>query len=127
MTARCEPPESEREKDGPHQIEWLEGVFVLWWNSKNKNWKHGRQRLTPEQLSELEYTYVAPVLTPDEIAAREAAAYKAGQEAMRERAARVAAHAHLVPPDGGSPSEDECEVARNAATYIRALEPEPKP
>lgn len=38
-----------------------------------------------------------------------------------EEAAKVAEWAHMVPPDGGSPTELECEVAREAARQIRAL------
>ena len=42
-------------------------------------------------------------------------------KAMQEAAARVASEAHLIQPDGRSSSEDECEVARNAAACIRAI------
>ncbi len=38
-----------------------------------------------------------------------------------EAAAKVASWAHMVPPDGGSPTEDECRVAERAAAAIRAL------
>lgn len=38
-----------------------------------------------------------------------------------EEAARVAERAHLVPPDGGSPTENERAVAEAAAAAIRAL------
>ena len=37
-----------------------------------------------------------------------------------ERAARIADTAHLVPPDGGSPTEAECNLARDIAAAIRA-------
>lgn len=42
-----------------------------------------------------------------------------------EAAARVAAWAHMVPPDGGSPSEEERQVAECAAAAIRALKAPP--
>lgn len=38
-----------------------------------------------------------------------------------EEAAKVAEWAHMVPPDGGSPTEDERRVADAAAAAIRAL------
>lgn len=38
-----------------------------------------------------------------------------------EEAAKVAEWAHMVPPDGGSPSAAEYEVAKNAAAAIRSL------
>jgi hypothetical protein len=38
-----------------------------------------------------------------------------------EKAARVAEMACLVPPDGGSPTKEECAVALEAAKRIRAL------
>jgi hypothetical protein len=41
--------------------------------------------------------------------------------AALEEAAFLAASACLVPPDGGSPSADECAVADRAAAAIRAL------
>ena len=37
-----------------------------------------------------------------------------------ERCAVIAEWAHMVPPDGGSPSEEEYEVAKNAGASIRA-------
>lgn len=37
-----------------------------------------------------------------------------------EEAALIAEWAHMVPPDGGSPSEAEKQVADNAAAAIRA-------
>lgn len=58
---------------------------------------------------------------------RDADAYQRGKlEGARlalEAAAKVAAWAHMVPPDGGSPSEAEKDVADNAAAAIRALDP----
>lgn len=46
-----------------------------------------------------------------------------GARLALEAAAKVAAWAHMVPPDGGSPSEAEKDVADNAAAAIRALDP----
>jgi hypothetical protein len=45
---------------------------------------------------------------------------RVAKEEEREACARVAAMAHMVPPDGGSPTEDECAVAEAAARHIRA-------
>ena len=53
--------------------------------------------------------------------------WEAGAEAMRKEAAWVAEHAHLVEPDGGSPTEDEAAVASEAARRIRALPLPPPP
>lgn len=39
--------------------------------------------------------------------------------AEREACARVAENACLVPPDGGSPTEDEARMCADAARYIR--------
>lgn len=36
-----------------------------------------------------------------------------------ERAAKLAAWAHMVPPDGGSPTEEESALADRTATAIR--------
>ena len=52
---------------------------------------------------------VAPLIAAD-----------ARREALEE-AAKLASWAHMVPPDGGSPTEDECRVAETAAAGIRAL------
>ena len=38
----------------------------------------------------------------------------------REACAKIAEWGHMVPPDGGSPTEAEYEVARNIAALIRA-------
>lgn len=51
-----------------------------------------------------------------------AAGYGRTDEAM-ERAAKVADTGHLVPPDGGSPSEAEHAVAKHIAAAIRAGKP----
>lgn len=46
------------------------------------------------------------------------------RNAALEEAAQVAAQACLVPPDGGSPTEDEYRVCEAAASYIRSLKGE---
>ena len=46
-------------------------------------------------------------------------------DALRE-AAKVAGWAHMVPPDGGSPTEDEHRVAQAAEAHILALIDTPK-
>lgn len=56
-----------------------------------------------------------------------AALERAVRNAALEEAAKVAADAYLVPPDGGSPTNGEYETARRAAERIRSLiEKEPK-
>lgn len=76
----------------------------------------------PDQMARW-YAYLGPCLTPFEVTARERAAAAASWMAAREACASVAAMAHLVPPDGGSPTKDECAVAEAAAQRIRALQP----
>lgn len=49
------------------------------------------------------------------------AAHKAGRREGIEAAAKVAEWAHMVEPDGGSPTDAEYEVAKIAAQRIRAL------
>lgn len=41
--------------------------------------------------------------------------------AVLDMAAKVASEAHLVPPDGGSPNEDECRTATAARDAILAI------
>jgi hypothetical protein len=55
------------------------------------------------------------------IAARAALATRVAEK-VREEAAKKAARACLVPPDGGSPTEGEVAVADGAAADIRAIE-----
>lgn len=50
--------------------------------------------------------------------ANEAATMLRALSAALTEAARLAATAHLVPPDGGSPSEAECNVAQEAERRI---------
>lgn len=42
-----------------------------------------------------------------------------------EEAAKIADTGMLVPPDGGSPTEDECAVAERIAAAIRARKDQP--
>jgi hypothetical protein len=50
----------------------------------------------------------------------EETAFQAGVEAMRELAGYVAIHACLMPPDGGSPTEDEREMCAEVSRQIYA-------
>ena len=63
-----------------------------------------------------EYTQVATEFIRADVAANMVAT------ALRE-AARVALNACLVPPDGGSPTENEAAVCAAASRYILALIP----
>jgi hypothetical protein len=58
------------------------------------------------------WRYLGPCLTPAEVAA------KVAEE--REACAKIADTGMLVPPDGGSPTEGEVEVALSIAAAIRA-------
>jgi len=62
---------------------------------------------------------LAPEGEPE--ASRAAVLARMDRRAVIEACARVAEHAHLVPPDGGSPTQAECDVAAEAARRIRAL------
>lgn len=50
-------------------------------------------------------------------------AFERGWKAGIEAAAEAASWAHMVPPDGGSPTEGERLVAQSAADAIRSLTP----
>ena len=58
-----------------------------------------------------------------EVERRVSALVEAARREERVACARLAAMAHMVPPDGGSPTEDERIVAEAAAAAIRALPP----
>ncbi len=77
QSPRCEPPESERERR-MHILADSTGALEPW------IWLHGEwygetYAHSPEEMA-AEYRYVAPVLTPDEIADREREAYRRGQD-----------------------------------------------
>lgn len=57
----------------------------------------------------------------DTLAQAIAAAEQRGRAEAIEEAAKVAEWAAMVPPDGGSPTEEETAVANEAAIRIRAL------
>jgi hypothetical protein len=71
---------------------------------------HARLNPTNASIAKAAVRAVAPMIRAD---------------ALRE-AAKVAGWAHMVPPDGGSPTEDECRVAEAAEAHILALIDAPK-
>lgn len=79
------PPDAAAERDGWHWLAQGKQPVLMWWNAEYQVWPSVRRDITPP-LAAHYYSYVAPVLTPAEVAAREAAA----AEAMRERAAVAA-------------------------------------
>ena len=86
MTARCEPPEEWRENGRAHFLAKGAGVAILLWRL-GAWWDFGLETDdSPEFLAANGWRYIAPVLTPAEVAEREAAAYQRGQQEMRERA-----------------------------------------
>ena len=114
---RCEPPEEWRDKPGWHWIEqdgWRpsnnpyasqcdNGRHIAWWSGGAKQlpyWRLEGQTRTAEVLYRENWRYIAPVLTPDEIAEREAAAYQRGQREMRQAALRA------QPPTAENPHEN---------------------
>lgn len=92
---RCEPPEEWRHRGGYHWLLYQTpptgapedelGPSAIGWSSLG-GWHLWGDIHSPEAMAERGWRYVAPVLTPDEIAAREAAAYQRGQREMREAA-----------------------------------------
>lgn len=62
---------------------------------------------------------LAMTITPEDMIPRSEA--NAMVAAALKEAASVAQNACLVPPDGGNPTEDEENVCRAAANYIRTL------
>ena len=69
MTARCEPPQEWRQR-AAHWLTNGEKLIVEKWFSWTKTWSSAGH--SPEVVAELGWRYVAPVLTPAEIAEREA-------------------------------------------------------
>lgn len=41
---------------------------------------------------------------------------------ITERAAKMVEWAHMVPPDGGSPTPEECDLVQSIATALRRFE-----
>ena len=80
---RCEPPPEWR-WIARHVIALGPKMLCLQWGDAADLWVEGDFEHDPEFLAAKGYRYVAPVLTPDEIAEREAAAYERGQREMRE-------------------------------------------
>lgn len=75
------------EREGWHWVTDAEMPCRPWceyWNGRGSWAPLGG---TPDAVRRM-WRYLGPCLTPDEAQAREAAAYKAGQEDMRERAAQ---------------------------------------
>lgn len=69
--------------------------------------------LDPDKIRELCRMALAGLDAPN--------AYRAGQEAMRERAAKTAGDAYPMPLDGGSANEYEFDTAKRAEERIRPL------
>ena len=83
LTARCEPPEEWRTRPR-HWLQDPRGVLEIasWSDTYGDQsglcWQVQRAGMGCERLAEFGYHYIAPVLTPAEIAEREAAAYQRG-------------------------------------------------
>ena len=121
---RCEPPEEWREKDRWH---WLRRRIsgqryseIYKWEGA---WLVGNQIVYPEKLAA---EYIAPVLTPDEIAEREAAAYQRGQREMRKRAAERAFD-HKPDYVEVTKHAERLQIVRTIAADIDALPIKEKP
>jgi len=70
-------------------------------------------------ITERDFLHILERITP-------VIAADARRQALEE-AAKTAEWSHMVPPDGGSPTEDECQVASEAGRHIRALIDTPGP
>ena len=65
MSARCEPPEELRGKDGWH---WLTEHNTVLWIADRQEWEWGEDDwVTPEAAYRYGYRYLAPVSTPAEV------------------------------------------------------------
>lgn len=93
MTDRCEPPPELRERDGWHWVQAGERAAECWrWTSFGRYWQ-STTAMSVLQATSYGYRYLSPVLTPAEVEALRAAAYRAGAEAMREECAKAAGFA----------------------------------
>ena len=103
---------------------WLRRAYdgrciCMQWSAKERRWLDG-VKLSADTVVEYGAIYLGPALLPTEVAAREAAAFKRGAEAMREEAAQYLLTLSASSPRWGSPEEH--------AEAIRALPiPEDKP
>lgn len=70
--------------DGEHWVRWTEQPksqpFLVYWNSDGF-WLYAETDYTPSRYIVTRWTYLEPVLTPDEVTARIAAAIAAEREA----------------------------------------------
>ena len=119
------------ERPGAHALKDTGGtVSVMLWRDP---WWHPSTgwAIKPAEMVAARWRYLGPCITPAEVAAREAAAYQRGAEAMREAAAQVSAaealaasfQAEEAPPD--SPAmlwhQGRCDGTTRVATAIRDL------
>lgn len=91
---------------------WLAIFRDGWWSVPD----FGADNYEAASFSEAGYTIIDRCEPPGE-------AYARGWKAGIEAAAEAASWAHMVPPDGGSPTEGERLVAQAAADAIRSLTP----
>lgn len=115
MTAhapRCEPPEGLRDRDGWHWVEF-EGfnhpthgkrpvlMATQWWDRRHDNcWSDPftLRMIWPENMAKKGYRYIAPVPTPDALAALVRAAREA-RDWQQRRAAGLVTSAHSTVDD----------------------------
>lgn len=110
------------ERDGWHWVQHRENTpEVLYWSPLH-GWNYEGDWVRSDFIG-LNYRYLGPCLTPAEVQAREAAAYRKGQEDMRERAAQVAEgypasqHGYLA----ANAEDAACDAAKEIVAVIRAL------
>ncbi len=135
---RCEPPEEWRDKAWWHLINppWNKPVLAQWVPHLSV-WEDCGGRSSVDGLTSAGWIYIAPVITPAEIAEREAAAYQRGQREMRQGAAQEAQMfsdgLHRIHPDvAWDHMSEEAKsighaVAQNIAAGIAALPIKEKP
>jgi hypothetical protein len=89
------------DRDGWHWTQEGSSICPEQWRASKQVWRTFDQRefISPEKVQH--WHYLGPCLTPTEVAAQVAAAYKRGQEDMRERAA-VAARFVPIPEDASA-------------------------
>ena len=127
------------ERSGWHWLRHPEDLrpMVAGWDAELHGWPSGALH-SPQGIVDLGYRYLGPALLPAEVAAREAAAYQRGAEAMREKALlateSVSEPRDAMPRDMAQRPRETLVLAavlatkREAASAIRALPiPEDKP
>jgi hypothetical protein len=103
---------------------WIDNgrQFPAVWLPTANVWNGDGSNVSARTAAKRGWIYIGPCLTPAELAAREAAAFKRGAEAMQEQCAVAAeSHPNNLSPNGRTFSHGYANGALDAARAIRAL------